>query len=159
MFESLANSEGYNTIPDSYTLLCVVSAYKSCSYVKLFTTHYQVYTYLDHLNVTLSYNAMLKLVSEVSRNNEVPLQKWIAESSPPNMKFIGDNVSKKVEVRDIRSDHQSHLKRILIVRGHIPNSPASDQPLKSPPLTFFLVVLSFPVKMALQPSGRMSLYL
>ena len=99
---------------------------------------FQVYTYLNHLNVTLSYNTMLKLVSDVSKNNEAPLRKWLSESSPPNVKFVGDNVSKTVAVRDIRSDHQSHLKHmysILVVKGRIPNPPASDQPFKPPPLT------------------------
>ena len=81
---------------------------------------------------------MLKLVSDVSKNNEAPLRKWLSESSPPNVKFVGDNVSKTVAVRDIRSDHQSHLKHmysILVVKGRIPNPPASDQPFKPPPLT------------------------
>ena len=54
------------------------------------------------------------------------------------MKFIGDNVSKRVGVRDIRSDHQSHLKHmysILVVKGCVPNPPASDQPFNPPPLS------------------------
>ena len=58
--------------------------------------------------------------------------------SLPNVKFIGDNVSKKVGVRDIRSDHQSHLKQmysILVVKGRVPNPPTSKQPFKPPPLT------------------------
>lgn len=80
---------------------------------------------------------MLKLVSDVSQSNKAPLKKWISESSPPNLKFIGDNVSKRVGVRDICSDHQSHLKHmysIFAVKGRVPNPPASDQPFKPPPL-------------------------
>jgi hypothetical protein len=50
---------------------------------------------------------MLKLMSDVGKNNEAPLRKWIGESSPPNVKFVGDNVSKTVAVRDICIDHQS----------------------------------------------------
>ena len=46
-----------------------------CAYIiHGYSLVFQVYTYLNHLNVTLSYNAMLKLVSEVSKNNEVPLK-------------------------------------------------------------------------------------
>ena len=98
---------------------------------------FQVYTYLNHLNVTLSYNAMLKLVSDVSKYNEVPLKKWISECSPSNVKFFGDNVSTRVVVRDIRSDHQSHFKHmysIVVVKGRVPNPPTSDQPFSPPPL-------------------------
>ena len=115
--------------------VCIAYVYFICVF--------QVYTYLNRLNVTLSYNAMLKLVSDVSKNNEVPLKKWIGESSPPNVKFIGDNVSKRVGVRDIRSDHQSHLKHmysILVVKGRVPNPPASDQLFNPPPLSSLIVI-------------------
>ena len=98
----------------------------------------QVYTYLNHLNVSLSYNAMLRLIVKVSKNNQVPLQRWIAESSPPNLKFLGDNVQKKVGVRDIHSDYQSHMKHmysVLVVKGRVPNPPNSEEPFKPPPLT------------------------
>ena len=70
------------------------------SYTILLTNYLQVYTRLNHLNVSLSYNATLAAVTEVSKLHKVPLQQWIAEGV--TFKFVGDNVDKSKEVRDIR---------------------------------------------------------
>ena len=78
------------------------------NYTILLTNYLQVYTRLNHLNVSLSYNATLAAVTEVSRLHKVPLQQWIAEGV--TFKFVGDNVDKRKEVQDIRVDHQSETK-------------------------------------------------
>lgn len=62
----------------------------------------QVFTLLNHLNITISYNAMLKLALEISKLNEVPIKEWI--KSNEHFKFIGDNVDVSMGVRDIRYD-------------------------------------------------------
>ena len=56
----------------------------------------QVFTRLNHLDITLSYSAVLKLVLAISKLNEVPLHRWI--ESKAAIKFIGDNVNVAVGV-------------------------------------------------------------
>ena len=80
----------------------------------------QVYTCLNHLNVTMSYNATLELVTEASRLHQLPLQQWIAERV--QFKFVGDNLDKKKGVRDIRADRQSemqHMYSLLVVQSRM----------------------------------------
>ena len=50
----------------------------------------QVFTRLNHLNITVSYNAVLKLALEIGELNEVPIKEWI--KSDEAFKFVGDNV-------------------------------------------------------------------
>ena len=52
----------------------------------------QVYLCLNHVNVCLSYSAVLHLVTEISKCNVLPLKHWLAEGAV--VKFIGDNVNK-----------------------------------------------------------------
>ena len=83
-----------------------------------------MYTRLNHLNVTLSYSAVLKSVGEISTRHGTPLQKWINDSSV--FKFVGDNVDKKKGVRDIRSDHHGELKHmfsLLAIKGSVKPPP------------------------------------
>ena len=61
-----------------------------------------MYTRLNHLNVTLSYTAVLGLVTQISGT---PLKKWIDDGDL--FKFVGDNVDKTRG--DIRSDHHSQM--------------------------------------------------
>ena len=69
--------------------------------VSLLSVYYnvQVFIRLNHLNITISYSAVLKLVSTISKLNEVPINKWIA--SKQTFKFVGDNVDVSMGVRDI----------------------------------------------------------
>ena len=88
---------------------------------------FKVYTRLNHLNVTLSYNATLVSVTEVSKLHKTPLQAWIAEGH--TFKFVGDNLDKKKRVRDMRRDHQSemqHMYSILAVRSRVPFSSSCE---------------------------------
>ena len=81
-----------------------------------------MYTRLNHLNISLSYNGTLAAVTEVSTLHKVPLQQWIAQGVP--FKFVGDNVDKKKGVRDIRVDHQAelqHMYSMLAVRSRVPS--------------------------------------
>ena len=52
----------------------------------------QVYLRLNHVNVCLSYSTVLRLVTEMSKRNVLPLQRWLAQGAM--VKFIGDNVNK-----------------------------------------------------------------
>ena len=66
--------------------------------VSLLSVYYnvQVFIRLNHLNITISYSAV---VSAISKLNEVPINKWIA--SKQTFKFVGDNVDVSMGVRDI----------------------------------------------------------
>ena len=75
--------------------------------------HLQVITRLNHLNITISYSAVLRLALAISKLNEVPIQRWIETQA--SFKFIGDNVDVSVGVRDIRSDHAKHLHHMFSV--------------------------------------------
>ena len=81
----------------------------------------QVFTRLNHLNITVSYNAVLKLALEIGKLNEVPIKEWIKSNEA--FKFVGDNVDVSIGVRDIRSDHLKHLCHMfsmLAVKSRIP---------------------------------------
>ena len=85
-----------------------------------------MYTRLNHLNTCLSYPATIRVLTEISKFHVVPIQNWIAEDA--TFKFVGDNVDKQITVRDVRSDHQSHLLHmysILAVRSRLPNEDLS----------------------------------
>ena len=87
-----------------------------------------MYTRLNHLNVTLSHNATLSAVTDVSKLHKMPIQTWISEGV--TFKFAGDNVDKMKGVRDIRIDHQSelqHMYSLLAVRSRAPAAAASDE--------------------------------
>ena len=84
----------------------------------------QVYTRLNHFGVCLSYSAILKLLSEISKRNTAPIQKWIQEGA--TFKFVGDNVAKLKGVRNITSQNQGHLCHmysLLVVKNRIPPPP------------------------------------
>ena len=76
---------------------------------------------LNHLSLTLSYTATLKIIQQVSKLRKVPIIEWLEEGAP--VKFIGDKVDKKKGVRDVRSDHQSKMHNmysILAAKGRVP---------------------------------------
>ena len=85
-----------------------------------------MFTRLNHLNITISYCAVLKLGLAISKLNELPLRQWI--ESKAAIKFIGDNVDVGVGVRDIRSNHQKHLHHmfsLLVTKSQFPPNPRS----------------------------------
>lgn len=85
-----------------------------------------MYTRLNHLNVSLSYPATLRFLSDIADLHKVPIQTWISENA--TFKFVGDNVDKKVGVRDARSDHKSkmlHMFSILAIRSRLPEEGLS----------------------------------
>ena len=71
------------------------------------------------MNVCGSYSGTLKFIEEISTYHAAHLQKWINEGTV--FKFWGDNVDKKLKVRDVRSDHQGgdmlHMYSILVARS------------------------------------------
>ena len=86
----------------------------------------QVYSRLNHVNVCVSYTAILSLVDEISKRHTVPLTQWIANNVV--FKFWGDNVDTKKGVRDVQSDHHGrliHMYSILAGRSRTPGSNLS----------------------------------
>lgn len=81
----------------------------------------QVFTRLNHLNITISYTAVQKLALAISKLNEVPIKVWIQAKEA--LKFFGDNVDMSIGVRDLRSDHLKHLYHmysVLAVKSRVP---------------------------------------
>ena len=72
----------------------------------------QVYTRLNHLNVTLSYSAVLKCVHEISKRHAAPIYRWLQNGCP--VKFVSDNVDKKKGVRDLLSDNRGEMKHMVM---------------------------------------------
>ena len=60
------------------------------------------------MNVTLSYDAILKRVNEISQQHTKVMDEWLRGGA--FVKLVGDNVDKQCNVRDIRSDHHRELK-------------------------------------------------
>lgn len=50
---------------------------------------------------------ILKCVTELSKHHLIPLQKWLDEKTI--IQFVGDNVSKRKSVMDIRSENPSKV--------------------------------------------------
>lgn len=48
----------------------------------------QVYTWLNLLNVTLSYCAVLRLVNGISERHRAPIERWIQEGFPLSLLAI-----------------------------------------------------------------------
>eukprot|EP00731_Ephydatia_muelleri_P013473 Em0007g783a len=61
----------------------------------LFSTklHKKTWTQLNHINVTLSYDAILKRVNEISKHHTKVMDEWLREGA--FVKFLGDNVDKQ----------------------------------------------------------------
>lgn len=81
----------------------------------------QVYSRLNHVCVSVSYNATLKLVEDICQLFTLPLQKWIADNVI--FKFWGDNLAHKRGVRDERSDNQGlmvYMYSMLVGRSRTP---------------------------------------
>ena len=92
----------------------------------------QTWTQLNHMNVTLSYSAILKRVNEISKQHTKVMDEWLREGA--FVKFVGDNVDKQCNVRDIRSDHHGELRHmfsLLAIKARI--SPPAPLPEFSPP--------------------------
>ena len=90
---------------------------------------FQVFIRLNHLNITVSYSAVLKLAMAIGKLNEKPLQEWI--QSKATIKFIGDNIDASVGVRDIRANHQKHITHmysLLVAKSRLPPPVTSAQP-------------------------------
>ena len=80
----------------------------------------QVYKRLNYLNVSLSYNAVLRIAMNISKHHTVPFDNWLKEGS--FIKFVIDNVDKTVGVRDIHSNHHGELKHmysLLVVKARV----------------------------------------
>ena len=70
----------------------------------------------------------MRLIDEISKLHNIPLQQWIAEGA--TFKFIGDNVDKKRGVRDVRSDHSGqmiHMYSVLVARSRLPSLGLSQE--------------------------------
>ena len=94
-----------------------------------------MYTRLNHLSLTLSYTATLKIIQQVSELRKVPISEWLEEGAL--VKFVGDNVDKKKGVRDVRSDHQSKMHNmysLLAVKGRVavPDEGDTERGISNP---------------------------
>ena len=92
----------------------------------------QTWTQLNHINVTISYDAILNRVNEISLHHTKVMDKWLREGA--FVKFVGDNVDKQCNVQDIRSGHHGELRHmfsLLAIKAHI--SPLAPLPQFLPP--------------------------
>lgn len=81
--------------------------------------------------MTVSYNSVLKRVDAISRQHTQVLDQWLKEGA--FVKFVGDNLDKQCNVRDIRSDHHGQLKHmfsLMAIKARIP--PPEPLPDYSP---------------------------
>ena len=80
----------------------------------------QVFTRLNHLNITLSYKVVLQnlIVTEKGERHLIPLQRWLKKGE--RVQLIGDNVHKRKSVTDIRSDSQANLHNMYSMIACIP---------------------------------------
>ena len=85
-----------------------------------------MYPRLNQLNMCMSYNATLRLMHDLSKLHDVPIQKWIKDGRV--IKFWGDNVDKQMKVRDPRSDHQGDMLHMFSVVAGPSRTPAPDLP-------------------------------
>ena len=70
--------------------LFVTFQYRGYEYLtRHFTLVLQVYKRLNHLNITISYNVILRVVEEISKHHLLPLTKWLSEGA--FVKFDSDN--------------------------------------------------------------------
>ena len=106
----------------------------------------QVFTRLNHLNITLSYKAVPQIVSEIGECHLIPLQRRLEAGE--YVQFIADNVDKRKSVRDVRSDSQAklhHMYSMIAVKARIP-PPTVDRftpiDLEKIPISTFLPSIS-----------------
>ena len=83
----------------------------------------------------------------LSKHHDVPIGKWIDEGA--TFKFVGDNVDRRLTVRDIRSDNHAqliHMFSVIAIRDRVKPPPFSPsftvQRLQSPPTFSSLIELS-----------------
>ena len=95
------------------------------------------------MNVCVSYRATLRLMDDISKLHNVPIQQWISDGAV--FKFWGDNVDKQRRVRYLRSDHQGEMLHMFSViagrsRTPVPELPFSGQlsQLDCTPTAYFL---------------------
>ena len=85
-----------------------------------------MYRRLNHTCVCLGYDATINTVDSISKSHTIPLSQWISDGVV--FKYWGDNVDKKIGVRDVRSDHQGsmlHMYSILAGRSRLPRTSLS----------------------------------
>ena len=60
-------------------LLFLSHANKHVNFVLVYAEYMQVYARLNHVNTCLSYSATLRVVEDISKLHNVPLEQWIAD--------------------------------------------------------------------------------
>ena len=124
--------------------VCVCVCICECEWSTQITVHIylQTWTQLNHINVTISYDAILNRVNKISLHHTKVMDKWLGEGA--FVKFVGDNVDKQCDVRDIRSDHHRELRHmfsLLGIKARI--SPPAPLPQFYPPRLVSLKVDCF----------------
>ena len=112
----------------------------------VFIMYTGVYTSQSPKIITLSYKAVLQIVSEIGERHLIPLQRWLEAGE--YVQFIADNVDKRKSVRDVRSDSQAklhHMYSMIAVKARIP-PPTVDRftpiDLEKIPISTFLPSIS-----------------
>ena len=65
-------------------------------------------------------------MSHINKLHNVPVTEWLSKGL--DLKFVGDNVDKKVGIRDSRSDHRgemAHVYSTLVVKSRFSSSSFS----------------------------------
>ena len=68
-------------------------------------------------------------MDEINKQHTKMMDKWLSEGA--FVKFVGDNVDKQFNVRDIRSDHHAQLRHmfsLLVIKARIPPPPPALLP-------------------------------
>ena len=105
--------------------VCIIHVFSIAAYHH-YNNFIQVYRRLNHACLCLSYEGTMNVVDLISKSHTIPLSQWISDGVV--FKYWGDNVDKKIGVRDVRSDHQSsmlHMYSILAGKSRLPSSGLS----------------------------------
>lgn len=105
---------------------------------------------MNHVNVCISYPALLNTLNVLSQKYDAPIKQWISDGE--SFKFVGDNLDKKIGVRDVRVDNQPqmlHMYSLVAVKSRINHTAlstctdaADTRPLTSFDPDHFLPLLS-----------------
>ena len=109
----------FNNVQKQVSLQCIQVMLPVQMHV--FIMYTGVYTSQSPKIITLSYKAVLQIVSEIGERHLIPLQRWLEAGE--YVQFIADNVDKRKSVKDVRSDSQAklhHMYSMIAVKACIP---------------------------------------
>ena len=115
-----------------------------CEWSTQITVHIflQTWTQLNHINVTISYDAILNRVNKISLHHTKVMDKWLSEGA--FVKLVGDNVSVMYETSGVITTGNldtCSAYTVLAIKARI--SPPAPLPQFSPPRLVSLKVDCF----------------